>query len=111
MVSDETKLKIQDITNSEKIVLFIKGDVETGRMCGFSRRIVQIFDEMKEKYSVNYVTYNVWADEEVYLGLKEVNDWPTYPQIFIDSEFVGGCDIVSEIFEDGELDSLVKDLK
>lgn len=106
---EDIKQKIQNIIDSEKIVLFIKGEVG-GAMCGFSKRMIQIFDEMKEKYNVEYVTYNVWADEEVYLNLKEINDWPTYPQVFINSEFVGGCDIVSEIYEDNELDSLVKSL-
>lgn len=108
-IDENIELKINALIESDKIVLFIKGEIG-GPMCGFSKRMVQIFDELKEKYDVSYSTYNVWADEDVYHSLKILNNWPTYPQIFIGGKFVGGCDIVTEMYEDNELDSLIQQL-
>lgn len=109
-VDENMELKINAIIESDTIVLFLKGE-PNGAMCGFSKRMVQIFDEIKEKHNISYSTYNVWADQDVYENLKILNNWPTYPQIFIGGQFVGGCDIVSEMYEDSELDTLIQQLE
>ena len=108
-MDESIKKKIQNIIESDTIVLFLKGEIG-GAMCGFSKQMVQVFDEMKEKYAISYSTYNVWADEEVYHNLKEFNNWPTYPQIFIQGQFVGGCDIVLEMYNDNDLEDVMKQL-
>ena len=109
-IDENMELKINAIIESDTVVLFLKGEIG-GAMCRFSKRIVQIFDEIKEKYNISYSTFNVWADEDVYENLKILNNWPTYPQIFIGGKFVGGCDIVSEMYEDSELDKLIQQLE
>ena len=109
MVTEDMKNKIQELIDSNQAVLFIKGE-PNGAMCGFSRRMVQIFDELSQKHGFTYSTVNVWADEEVYHNLKEMNDWPTYPQIFLKSEFIGGCDIVQEMYDSNELEGLIQQL-
>ncbi len=86
------------------VVLFMKGTAERPQ-CGFSNMVVQILDHM----GVEYFDVNVLADEQVRQGVKEFANWPTIPQLYVKGEFVGGCDIVREMFQTGELKTLLED--
>jgi monothiol glutaredoxin len=81
--------------------------VPAAPQCGFSMAVSNILKHLK----VNFKGINVLEDENVRLGIKEYSDWPTIPQLYIKSEFVGGCDIVKEIFENGELKKLLIEKK
>ena len=98
MVQEQIK---QDIADN-KIVVFMKGDKEQPQ-CGFSAAVMDVFGQL----GVEFTTRNVLANEELRQGIKEFSNWPTIPQVYVDSEFVGGCDIVLEMFRNGELKELV----
>jgi monothiol glutaredoxin len=83
------------------VVLFMKGTASQP-MCGFSNQVVRILDHM----GVDFHDVNVLADEDVRQGVKEFANWPTIPQLYVKGEFVGGCDIVREMFQTGELKTL-----
>lgn len=93
---------IQQEINNHKIVAFIKGTAEQP-MCGFSARVIQILTH----FNVAFKDINVLADESLREGIKKFSNWPTVPQIYIDGEFIGGCDIMTEMFTDGELKALL----
>ena len=86
------------------VVLYMKG-TPTFPQCGFSSTVVQVFDYL----GVDYAAVNVLEDPEIRQGIKDYNNWPTIPQIFVKGEFIGGCDIVREMFESGELRTLLSD--
>ncbi|KXN91752.1 Glutaredoxin-3 [Leucoagaricus sp. SymC.cos] len=92
--------RLRKLMNQNKVVLFMKGSPETPR-CGFSRKIVAILQDQ----NINFSHFDILTDENVRQGLKKLNDWPTYPQLFNKGEFVGGLDIVQEMVESGELKS------
>ena len=94
--------KITKMVNENDVVLYMKG-TPVFPQCGFSSTVVQVFDYL----GVNYASVNVLEDMEVRQGVKEFNNWPTIPQIFVKGEFIGGCDIVREMFENGELKALL----
>lgn len=96
MASIQDAIK-QEVTSNE-VVLFMKGTPQMP-MCGFSSQVVQILDYL----GVEYKGVNVLADEEIRNGIKEFSNWPTIPQLYVKGEFVGGCDIVREMFQSGEL--------
>ena len=85
------------------IMLFMKGDKYMPR-CGFSARVVDILNDLEAEY----ITFDILEDEEVRQGLKEYSQWPTYPQLYVKGELVGGCDIIAEMHENGELAQLLK---
>ena len=93
-IQDEIK---QELSGTE-VVLFMKGTPQMP-MCGFSGQVVQILDYL----GVEYKGVNVLANEEIRQGVKEFSNWPTIPQLYVKGEFVGGCDIVREMFQTGEL--------
>jgi monothiol glutaredoxin len=93
-IQDEIK---QELAGTE-VVLFMKGTPQMP-MCGFSGQVVQILDYL----GVPYKGVNVLANEEIRQGVKEFSNWPTIPQLYVKGEFVGGCDIVREMFQTGEL--------
>ncbi len=95
---------IQDTVTKNRIVLFMKGTAQFPQ-CGFSGRAVQI---LKACGAENLVTVNVLEDAEVRQGIKDFSNWPTIPQLYIGGEFIGGSDIMGEMFESGELKSLVQ---
>ena len=95
---------IKDTVQKNDIVLYMKG-TPTFPQCGFSSTVVQIFDYL----GADYHSVNVLEDPEIRQGIKEVNNWPTIPQVFVKGEFIGGCDIVKEMFETGELRKLFED--
>ncbi len=87
----------QEVAGND-VVLFMKGTPQAP-MCGFSGQVVQILDHL----GVPYKGVNVLADEEIRQGIKEFSNWPTIPQLYVKGEFVGGCDIIREMFQAGEL--------
>ena len=91
----------QDVAQNE-VVLFMKG-TPVMPQCGFSAAVVHILSEL----GVKFKAVNVLADAEVRQGIKEFSNWPTIPQLYVKGEFVGGCDIVKEMFEQGELDTFL----
>ena len=98
----ETKAKLQEIIKSNDVCLFMKGVPESPQ-CGFSMAISNILKHL----NINFKGINVLDDENIRQGIKDFSDWPTIPQLYIKGEFVGGCDIVKEMFEKGELKELL----
>ncbi|MFK7840116.1 MAG: Grx4 family monothiol glutaredoxin [Bdellovibrionales bacterium] len=96
--------RIQKDINENDIVLFMKGEAAFPQ-CGFSSLVVQVLSQL----GVTFKDINVLADNELRQGIKDFSDWPTIPQIYVKGEFVGGCDIVREMYESGELQSLLED--
>lgn len=95
---------IKDTVTKNPVVLFMKGTAQFPQ-CGFSSRAVQL---LKASGAENIVTVNVLEDEEVRQGIKEFSNWPTIPQLYVKGEFVGGSDIMTEMYESGELQALLK---
>ena len=95
--------RIHDIVNKSDIVLFMKG-TSLFPQCGFSSRAVAIL----ERLGADYETVDVLQDPEIRQGIKEYSDWPTIPQLYVKGEFVGGSDIMMEMFESGELQQLLE---
>ncbi len=96
--------RIKETVSNNDIVLYMKG-TPTFPQCGFSSTVVQIFDYL----GAEYASVNVLEDADIRQGVKDYNNWPTVPQIFVKGEFVGGCDIMKEMFETGELKTLLED--
>ena len=96
------KSRIADIVQKNDIVLFMKGTALFPQ-CGFSSRAIAILDRLGAPYE----TVDVLQDPEVRQGIKEYSDWPTIPQLYVKGEFVGGSDIMMEMFESGELQQLI----
>src|SRR6201995_3917877 len=101
----ETRKKIDHIVASDSVVLFMKGS-RSFPQCGFSASVVNILNTLIPKYT----TVNILAEADVRGGMKEFSDWPTFPQLFIKGEFVGGADIVRQMHEQGELEKKLGDL-
>jgi monothiol glutaredoxin len=95
---------IKETVASNPVVLFMKGTAQFPQ-CGFSGRAVQL---LKASGAENIVTVNVLEDPEVRQGIKEFSNWPTIPQLYVKGEFVGGSDIMNELYESGELQALLK---
>ncbi len=98
----EAKQRIDALVKSNDIVLFMKGTVLFPQ-CGFSSRAVAILDHL----GVPFETVDVLQDQEIRQGIKDYSDWPTVPQLYVKGEFVGGSDIMMEMFESGELQTMV----
>ncbi len=98
------KDRIQETVTSHDVVLYMKGN-KTMPQCGFSSRVAGVLNFM----GVDYTDVNVLADEEIRQGIKDYSDWPTIPQLYVKGEFVGGCDIITEMTLSGELDTLFDD--
>ena len=92
------KTQIDQTVKSNDVVLYMKGTKEMPQ-CGFSSRVAGVLNFM----GVDYQDVNVLADEAIRQGVKDYSDWPTVPQLYVKGEFVGGCDIIREMFEEGEL--------
>ena len=99
----DARSKIDDIVKAKDVVLFMKGTALFPQ-CGFSSRAIAILDRLE----ANYETVDVLQDPEIRNGIKEYSDWPTIPQLYVKGEFVGGSDIMMEMFESGELQELLK---
>jgi monothiol glutaredoxin len=96
--------RIDDIVKSNRVVLFMKGTAQFP-MCGFSGRAIQI---LKACGVSDLKTVNVLEDEEIRQGIKGYSDWPTIPQLYVNGEFVGGSDIMTEMYQSGELQKLLE---
>ncbi len=90
--------KIKNNNSKDPVVLYMKGN-PTFPQCGFSSTVVQILKHI----GVNFQSYDVLQDENLREGIKSFSNWPTIPQLYVNNEFVGGCDIIREMFESGEL--------
>jgi monothiol glutaredoxin len=101
----DVKEFIQKTVTDNPVVLFMKGTAQFPQ-CGFSGRAIQL---LKQSGVKNLVTVNVLEDEEVRQGVKEYANWPTVPQLYVNGQFVGGSDIMMEMFESGELQTLLKE--
>lgn len=95
------KDQIRDTVTKNDVVLFMKGTKDMPQ-CGFSSRVAGVLNYM----GVSFADVNVLADEGIRQGIKDYSDWPTIPQLYVKGEFVGGCDIVTEMTMSGELDKL-----
>lgn len=94
--------RLKKLINQASCMLFMKGNPEQPR-CGFSRTIVSILND----YKADYQTFDILNDQEVREGLKKFSNWPTYPQLYINGDLIGGLDIVKEMSESGELESML----
>jgi monothiol glutaredoxin len=103
-LDEKTRRRIADAIASDRVVLFMKGTREFPQ-CGFSARVVQMLDRLVPEYT----TVDVLADPEIRQGIKEFASWPTIPQLYVAGEFIGGCDIVTEMFQSGELQTLMRE--
>lgn len=99
---EELNARLQKLMSQSNVVLFMKGDPDAPR-CGFSRKIVGMLREQGTEFS----HFDILSDQSVRSGLKELNNWPTFPQLIIKGEFVGGLDVVQEMIENGEYKDLV----
>ncbi len=100
------KEKIENLIKENDVCLFMKGTPDSPQ-CGFSMTVSNVLKHLK----INFKGINVLEDENLRQGIKDFSDWPTIPQLYVKSEFIGGCDIVKEMFEKGELKKLFEDKK
>ena len=105
-MSDDVQARIATAVNSADVLLFMKG-TPLFPQCGFSSRAIAILEHL----GVEYASVDVLQDMEIRQGIKSYSDWPTIPQLYIGGEFVGGSDIMMEMFEAGELQQMVEGLK
>ena len=102
----ETKEKINNLINENDVCLFMKGTPDAPQ-CGFSMAVSNVLKHLNVKFK----GVNVLDDENLRQGIKLFSDWPTIPQLYIKKEFIGGCDIVKEMFENGELKKILEEKK
>ena len=102
----DIKNEIKKLIDTDDVCLFMKG-VPDAPQCGFSMTVSNILKHL----NVNFKGVNVLDDQNLRQGIKEFSDWPTIPQLYIKGEFIGGCDIVKEMFENGELKNLLEGKK
>jgi monothiol glutaredoxin len=95
--------KIQETLSTNDVVLFMKGNKDFPQ-CGFSAAVAHVLKTLE----VNFTDVDVLRDPEIRQGIKDFSDWPTIPQLYVKGEFVGGCDIIKEMFQSGELQELFK---
>ena len=98
----EINEKIKNLIKDNEVCLFMKGTPDAPQ-CGFSMAVTNVLKHL----NVNFKGINVLEDEDLRQGIKEFSDWPTIPQLYVKKEFIGGCDIVKEMFEKGELKELL----
>ena len=102
----EINEKIKNLLNDNKVCLFMKGTPDSPQ-CGFSMVVANILKHL----NVDFKGVNVLEDDNLRQGIKDFSDWPTIPQLYVEQEFIGGCDIVKEMFEKGELKKLFQEKK
>ena len=100
----EIKEKIKKLIEDNNVCLFMKGTADSPQ-CGFSMAVSNVLKHLK----INFKDVNVLDDENLRQGIKDFSDWPTIPQLYVKGEFIGGCDIVKEMFEKGELKKIFED--
>jgi len=99
----EIKEQIAQDIKENSVIVYMKG-TPTMPQCGFSARVISILESL----NVSYTTRDVLSDPELRQGIKDFSEWPTIPQLYINEEFIGGCDIITEQYESGELDDVLK---
>jgi monothiol glutaredoxin len=102
-MNPETQQRISDMISQNKVMVFMKGN-RLMPQCGFSNNVVQILNILGAPYE----TADVLADEEIRQGIKEFSSWPTIPQVYINGEFIGGSDVMAELYKNGELQQKVE---
>jgi monothiol glutaredoxin len=102
-MTPELKSRLDQLTQNHKIMVFMKGN-KLMPQCGFSNNVVQMLNSL----AVPYETVDVLEDWEIRQGIKEYSNWPTIPQVYINGEFVGGSDVLIELFQNGELQQMVQ---
>tara|TARA_Y100001970_G_C14248677_1_gene870160 strand:+ start:3844 stop:4173 length:330 start_codon:yes stop_codon:yes gene_type:complete len=102
-MSDEIQTTIKEVVENNDVVLFMKGTKETPQ-CGFSNAVVNTLSFM----NVDFKDVNVLEDDSLREGIKSFTDWPTIPQLYVKGEFVGGCDIIQDMYKSGELSLVLK---
>ena len=102
-MSDEIQTTIKEVVKNNDVVLFMKGTKETPQ-CGFSNAVVNTLSFM----NVDFKDVNVLEDDSLREGIKSFTDWPTIPQLYVKGEFVGGCDIIQDMYKSGELSEVLK---
>ncbi len=103
-IDEPVRTQIASTIEKNTVVLFMKGN-RRAPQCGFSAQVVRVLDSLLD----DYATVDVLADPALREGIKVYSDWPTIPQLYVKGEFIGGCDIVREMFESGELKQLLED--
>ena len=103
-LSEHTRERIAGLIEKNRVMLFMKGN-RRAPQCGFSARVIGILDSMLPDYE----TFDVLSDPEIREGIKTYSSWPTIPQLYVAGEFLGGCDIVTEMHQSGELTKLLKE--
>lgn len=106
MLTDEMRARLEKDVSENKVVLYMKG-TQDFPMCGFSSRASQVLKAAKVKFA----DFNILEDDELRQGLKVFSEWPTFPQCYIKGQFIGGSDILLDMYENGELQEMVKDLQ
>ncbi|KAI9091757.1 thioredoxin-like protein [Phlyctochytrium arcticum] len=104
-LSDDLRSKLDKAVKENDVLVFMKGNKEAPQ-CGFSRAVVQVLQIQGVK---DFKTVNILADDDIRAGVKEYSSWPTIPQVYVKGEFVGGCDILINMHQSGELDTLLKE--
>ena len=104
MLDDTTRDRIQTEVDGNDVLLFMKG-TPVFPQCGFSAAVIQVLSHLQIKFS----SVNVLEDPDIRDGIKQYSDWPTIPQLYVKGEFVGGCDIIREMYETGELKTFLED--
>jgi monothiol glutaredoxin len=99
---DEVLKQIDQDIKTNKVILYMKGS-KLMPQCGFSARVVHILDEL----NIEYETKDVLSDDKLRSAIKEYSNWPTLPQLYVDGNFIGGCDIISELYQSGELQKII----
>jgi monothiol glutaredoxin len=103
MEKRDLKKEFEEMINENKIFLFMKGYPEEP-FCGFSMRVIRILQELDVKFE----SFNILEDMEIREAVKTFSDWPTYPQLYVNGKFVGGCEIIEELYRDEELAEMLK---
>lgn len=103
-MEDQTKNRIEELVKGDKVFLFMKGSPNFPS-CGFSAQVSGILNQIGVKYG----SFDVLTDETIRQGIKEFANWPTIPQLYVGGEFVGGCDIITEMFQNGELQKMLQE--
>ena len=102
-MTPEIKERIDTLLKGNKILVFMKG-TKLMPQCGFSNNVVQILNTL----GVSYETINILEDQEIRQGIKEYSNWPTIPQVYVNGEFIGGSDVMIELYQNGELQQIVE---
>ncbi len=102
-MTPELNSRIEELVKSNKVIVFMKGS-KLMPQCGFSNNAVQILNS----FGVPYETVDVLADPDIRQGIKEYSNWPTIPQVYINGEFVGGSDVLVELYQQGELQPMIE---